>query len=60
MEFVVSQPPTYKQFVQNIESKMDDPGFWGDTKNLIRSDETYHIQEAYRIVKEKIIDRLTI
>jgi hypothetical protein len=58
MEFVVSQPPTYKQFVQNMESKMDDPEFWGDMENLIRSDEAYDMKEAYRIVKERIIDRL--
>lgn len=58
MEFVVSQPPTYKQFVQNMENKMDDSDFWGDMENLIRSDEAYDMQEAYRIVKDRIIDKL--
>ncbi len=58
MEFVVSQPPTYKQFIQNMENKMNDPEFWGDMENLLISDEAYDLQEAYRIVKEGIIDKL--
>lgn len=58
MDFSVSKPPTYKQFIQNMESKMIDPDFIGDMENLLHSDETYDIQEAYKIVKEKIIDRL--
>ena len=58
MDFSVSKPPTYRQFIQNMESKMIDPDFMGDMENLLHSDETYDIQEAYEIVKEKIIDRL--
>jgi predicted nucleotidyltransferase component of viral defense system len=58
MDFSVSQPPTYKQFILNMESKMTDPDFSGDMDSLMRPDEIYDIQEAYRIVKEKIIDRL--
>jgi hypothetical protein len=58
MEFVVSQPLTYKQFIQNMENKMNDPEFWGDMENLLISDEAYDMQEAYCIVKERIIDKL--
>lgn len=58
MDFSVSKPPTYKQFIQNMESKMIDPDFMEDMENLIHADETYDIREAYEIVKEKIIDRL--
>ncbi|MBB4045818.1 putative nucleotidyltransferase component of viral defense system [Bacteroides reticulotermitis] len=58
MDFSVSKPPTYKQFMQNMESKMIDPDFMGDMENLLHSDEIYDIQKAYEIVKEKIIDRL--
>lgn len=58
MDFSVSKPPTYKQFIQNMESKMIDPDFSEDMDNLIRYDEAYDMQEAYEIVKEKIIDRL--
>ncbi|MEN6589689.1 MAG: nucleotidyl transferase AbiEii/AbiGii toxin family protein [Proteiniphilum sp.] len=58
MEFVVSQPPTYKQFIQNMENKMNDPEFLGDMENLQISEEAYEMQEAYRVVKERIIDKL--
>jgi predicted nucleotidyltransferase component of viral defense system len=58
MNFVVSQLPTHKQFILNMENKMTDSDFLEDIGSLIRSDEIYDIQEAYRIVKEKIIDRL--
>jgi len=30
----------------------------GDMDNLLHADEAYDIQEAYHIVKERIIDRL--
>jgi predicted nucleotidyltransferase component of viral defense system len=50
--------PTYKLYVSNMEDKMKKGEFLGDTKTLLRPDEVYDAQEAYRIVKEKIIDRL--
>jgi predicted nucleotidyltransferase component of viral defense system len=59
MDFVVSQPPTHKQFILNMENKMTDPDFFADMDTLIRAGETYDPQEAYRIVKDRIIDRLT-
>ena len=58
MDFVVSKPPTHKQFIQNLESKMIDPDFIEDMENLIRPGEIYNIKEAYQIVKEMVIDRL--
>ena len=58
MSFSVSQPPTYKQYILNMETKMTDPDFFEDMDSLIRPDETYDIQEAYRIVKENIINKL--
>lgn len=58
LDFSVSQPPTYKQFILNMESKMTDPDFLEDMGSLIRSDETYDIQKAYQIVKQRIIEKL--
>lgn len=58
MDFSVSQPPTCKQFILNMESKMTDPDFSEDMDSLMHPEETYDIREAYRIVKEKIIDKL--
>jgi predicted nucleotidyltransferase component of viral defense system len=50
--------PTYKLYVSNMEEKMKKAEFLGDTKTLLRPDEAYDAQEAYRIVKEKIINKL--
>jgi predicted nucleotidyltransferase component of viral defense system len=58
MDFSVSKPPTRKQFIQNMESKMTDTDFLEDMESLLHPDEKYDIQEAYRIVREGIIDRL--
>ena len=58
MAFVVDKPPTYKQFVNNMETKMTDLEFLGDTIGLIRSDKAYDPKVAYQLVKEALIDRL--
>ncbi|WP_085534960.1 nucleotidyl transferase AbiEii/AbiGii toxin family protein [Massilibacteroides vaginae] len=50
--------PTYRLYVSNLEDKMKKDEFLGDTKALLRPDETYDAQKAYRIVKERIIDKL--
>lgn len=58
MEFVVNQLPSKKQFIQNMEAKMKDPEFLGDTSALIRPDEKYNQLEAYELVRTEIIERL--
>jgi len=58
MKFVVGQSPTRKQFVQNMEAKMLDIEFLGDLAALIRPNEKYNQEEAYELVKTKIIERL--
>ncbi|MCD8291880.1 MAG: nucleotidyl transferase AbiEii/AbiGii toxin family protein [Prevotella sp.] len=58
MSFVVEKPPTYKQFINNIELKIQDAEFLGDTKHLIRPELKYNPQEAYIVVKEQLINRL--
>ena len=50
--------PTYKLYVSNMEDKMKKAEFLGDTKTLLRPNEIYDVQEAYRIVKEMLIDKL--
>ena len=59
MEFVVEKAPTYKQFIQNMELKMQDEEFLGDTQHLLRDGATFDPQTAYELVREKLIDRLT-
>ena len=58
MAFVVDKPPTYKQFVNNMETKMTDMEFLGDTIGLIRPEMNYNPMAAYQLVKETLIDRL--
>ena len=61
MDFVVDAPPTYKQFILNMESKIQDPEFIGDTQNLLRAGEKFEEEEtlqAYEVVREMFIERL--
>lgn len=58
MSFSVQQPPTCKQFINNMEEKMSDSDFLGDTQCLIRPDREFNPHKAYEIVKEKLIDKL--
>lgn len=57
MEFVVEKVPTFKQFVANMELKMADPEFLGDTDILLRNDaEPFDPERAYEMVKRTFID----
>ena len=52
------QPPSYKQFVNNMDAKINDEEFLGDTIGLIRSEIAYDPVAAYQLVRETLIDRL--
>jgi len=58
MEFVVTQPPSYKQYVANIELKMKDEEFLHDMDILIRPELHYEPIAAYGIVKTQLINKL--
>jgi len=58
MDFVVDHTPTYKEFIINLENKMQDDEFLGDTRQLLRSDEDFSPQEGYKVVRALLIDRL--
>lgn len=58
MKFSVEKPPSKKEFILNLDEKMLDSEFIGDTKALLRREETYDIIEAYLNVKKMIIDNL--
>ena len=58
MEFVVDHIPTYKEFIINMESKMQDDEFIGDTRQLLRPDEKFDMQIGYDIVRTRLIDKL--
>ena len=58
MKFVVSQTPTRKQFLKNMEAKMLDAEFLGDTAASIRPDEKYNQDEAYELVRTELIEKI--
>jgi predicted nucleotidyltransferase component of viral defense system len=59
MEFVVDKAPTYKQYMQNMELKMQDKEFLGDTDLLLRQDAVpFNPQQAFEMVKTTFIDRM--
>jgi len=58
MEFVVDKVPSYKQFVNNMEEKMQDPLFLEDTKMLLRQEIKYSPVEAYQLICKTFIDRM--
>jgi len=51
MSFSVENPPTAKEFLQNMELKMQDEEFLGDTRLLLRPDELYNQAKAWELVK---------
>ena len=59
MDFVVEKAPTYKQFVQNMGLKLQDPEFLDDTDILLRAGaDKFDSKRAYAMVKEAFIDKL--
>lgn len=59
MEFVVEKVPTYKQFVRNLEFKLQDPEFLTDTDILLREDASHFDPlSAWKLVKQTFVDKM--
>lgn len=58
MGFAVDNPPTHKEYLLNMEQKIEDEEFLGDTKMLLRSDEKYNPVKAWELVKNQLIEKL--
>lgn len=58
INFSDGESPTKEIYLANIQEKMNDPEFIGDTKGLISQEEKWNPQKAYEFVKEKILDKL--
>ena len=56
--FVVDNPPTQKEYLLNMEQKIEDDEFLGDISMLLRPDENYNPQEAWELVKRELIENL--
>ena len=55
---MVSQPPTQKEYLLNMEQKIEDDEFLGDISMLLRPDEKYNPQEAWGLVKNELIAKM--
>ncbi|NCO53881.1 MAG: nucleotidyl transferase AbiEii/AbiGii toxin family protein [Bacteroidetes bacterium CG02_land_8_20_14_3_00_31_25] len=58
IEFAAGKPPTKKEFLLNMELKMKDEEFIGDTNMLLRNIEHYNPHKAYEVVKSTLLDKL--
>jgi len=58
MEFSVGSAPSQKEFLLNMEEKMQDEYFIGDIMGLVRPSEQYDQIKAYELVKAELIDRM--
>lgn len=58
MAFSVANPPSGTEFLLNMESKMKMHQFIDDTTAIIRPDIQYSPNEAYELVKERILQNL--
>ena len=58
MAFSVNIPPTQKQFLRNMEKKLEDPDFQGDIYALLRPGVEYDQNKAYEMVKRELIEKI--
>jgi len=58
MAFSVEKPPTQKQFLLNMEQKLNDPDFKGDIYGLLRPGVEYDQVKAYELIKTDLIEKI--
>ncbi len=58
MQFVVEKPPTQKQFLMNMNEKMNDSEFLSDIHAILRPGIVYDNAKAYELVKTKILEKI--
>jgi predicted nucleotidyltransferase component of viral defense system len=58
MKHEASVIPPREVYLKNLEDKMNDPEFLGDTTALLRPDEKYDPEEGFKIIKNEIIDKM--
>lgn len=58
MEFVVGKTPSYKQYVNNMEEKMNDREFLDDTHALLRPNIEFKPADAYKQIFKTFIDKM--
>ena len=54
----IDKAPSYKQFVNNMQEKMNDPEFTNDMQSLLRPGISFDASDAYPLIYETFIDRM--
>lgn len=49
---------TQKEFLDNMDKKIEDPDFRGDMNGLLRSGIEYDINGAYEFVKTNLLEKI--
>ena len=58
ISFVVDNPPTQKEYLQNMELKIQDSEFLDDINLLLQPNNNYNPLEAWELVRKKLIEKL--
>ncbi len=58
MNHSVGRPPSRKEFLMNLDAKMQDSEFLGDTTALLRLTEEYDAQSAYELIRTELIEKI--
>jgi predicted nucleotidyltransferase component of viral defense system len=58
MKFSVDNPPSQREYTLNMEAKMKDSEFLGDTTALLRPYVAYNPEDAYELVRTQLIERI--
>lgn len=58
MEFSDGKTIAAKEFIMNLDEKMQDDVFLGDMKALLRPEVEFNMNEAYNLVKRELISKI--
>lgn len=58
ISFTSNQPPTQKQFLRNMEEKMQTEEFLTDSAPILRPGIAYNPLEAYELVRDRLLNKL--
>ena len=58
MKHEVAGIPSKESYLKNLEDKMNDPEFLGDTTALLRPDETYNPKDGFNLVRSALIEKM--
>ena len=58
MAFTVKKPPPQKQFLRNMEEKLEDPDFGGDIFALLRTGIEYAKERGFVLVQLDLTEKI--